>query len=361
MAYNSIMDERSLATFFYELFTLYFRGFDSIPPPRLHYSDFSDWLLRTTDSHNWLRNNHLEFWAESLKDVQTLQLTLITPSSELLSPVSHIETKIDPRTLERYHALLREAKVMPFAGFFAVYNLLLFKYSSQASFVVGTPVPQPNLPELAKVVGFFTNILPIKTTIDVDQTFSQYLTAFNADLMKSLENGDVAYEEILSQHEDQSPDRSPFNGYFAHVFAFGGMNLDALEEVVLDAAEELTSEDIQVQSITPLPNVGHQYEVNLTVRDETGHLALQFDNHLLSEESARLLLNGYSILIRNLGCDPHIKICDISATTRQYDCLGIQMSYVGEGVETKVFLKSVTPEVTKHKAINTNGNLMSVV
>lgn len=359
MAYNSIMDERSLATFFYELFTLYFRGFDSIPPPRLHYSDFSDWLLRTTDSHNWLRNKHLEFWAESLKDVQTLQLSLATPSSELLSPVTHIEAKIDPRTLERYHAVLREARVMPFAGFFAVYNLLLFKYSSQASFVVGTPTPQPNLPELAKVVGFFTNILPIKTTINVDQTFSQYLAAFNADLMKSFEHGDVAYEEILSQRED----RSPFSGYFAHVFAFGGMNLDALEEVVLDAAEELTSEDIQVQSITPLPNVGHRYEVTLTVRDETGHLALQFDNHLLSEENARLLLNGYSILIRNLGCDPQVKICDISATTRQYDCLGIQMSYVGEGAETRVFLKSVKSEVTKHEAVNsyTNGNLLSVV
>jgi non-ribosomal peptide synthetase component F len=232
--------------------------------------------------------------------------------------------------------------------------VLLFKYSSQVSFVVGTPATQPNLPELANVVGFFTNILPVKTNIDVDQTFSQYLTAFKADLMRSLENGDVAYEEILSQGED----RSPFGGYFAHVFAFGGMNLDGIEKVVMDAAEELTSDDIQVQSINPLPNVGHQYEVHLTVHNETGHVALQFDNHLLSEESARLLLNGYTTLIRNLGRDPHVKIRDTSATTREYDCLGIQMSYVGEGAEAKVFLKTVTPEVTKHNAINTNGILL---
>ena len=335
MAYNSIMDEQSLAIIFYELFTLYFRGSQSLPPPKLHYSDFSDWLLRTSESHNWLRNHQLEFWAESLKDVQTLRLTPVTPSSELLSPITHIETVIDPYTLERYHVLLREVGVTPFSGFFAVYNVLLFKYSSQASFVVGTPTMQPSIPELANVVGFFTNILPVKTNIDVDQTFSQYLTAFKADLMKSLENGDVAYEEILSQGKD----RSPFGGYFAHVFKFGGMNLDGIEEVVMDAAQELTSDDIQVQSITPLPNIGHQYEVHLAVHNETGHVALQFDNHLLSEESARLLLNGYATLIRNLGCDPHIKICDASATTNHYDCLGIQMSYVGEGAEAKIFLK----------------------
>ena len=356
MAYNSVMDEQSLAIIFYELFTLYFRGLDSLPPPRLHYSDFGEWLLRTADSHNWLRNKQFEFWAENLKDTQALNLSLVTPSSELLSPITHIEYVIDPRTLERYHAVLREAGVTPFVGFFAVYNLLLFKYSSQEAFVVGTPAMQPNLPELSNIVGFSTNILPIKTNIDVDQTFSQYLTAFKVDLMKSLENGDVAYEEILSQDED----RATLGGYFAHVFAFGGMNLDALEEVVLDAAEELTSDDIQVQSITPLPNVGHQYEVHLTVHNETGHVALQFDNYRLSEESARLLLTGYATLIRNLGGDPHIKICDVSATTREYDCLGIQMSYVGEGAEAKFFLKTVMPKVTKHTngAINTNGNML---
>jgi hypothetical protein len=80
---------------------------------------------------------------------------------------------------------------------------------------------QPSLSKLANVVGFFTNILPVKTNIDVDQTFSQYLDAFKADLMKSFGNGDVAYEEILSQDKD----RSPFSGYFVHVFKFGGMNL----------------------------------------------------------------------------------------------------------------------------------------
>lgn len=42
MAYNSVMDEQSLAIIFYELFTLYFRGLDSLPPPRLHYSDFGE-------------------------------------------------------------------------------------------------------------------------------------------------------------------------------------------------------------------------------------------------------------------------------------------------------------------------------
>jgi hypothetical protein len=98
-------------------------------------------------------------------------------------------------------------------------------------------------------------------------------------------------------------------------------------------------DDIQVQSITALPNVGHQYEVHLTVHNETGHVTLQFDNHLLSEESARLLLNRYTTLIRNLVPDPHIKICDTSATTNQYDCLGIQMSYVREGAEAKIYLK----------------------
>jgi non-ribosomal peptide synthetase component F len=319
------MDKSSLSIIFRELFTLYLMGVDNVSLPGLHYSDFSDWLFRTSDVRAQLKNEQLKFWTENLRDVQPLHLTLATPTDELLSPITEIESTIDVRPLKRFHTLISEAEATPFCGFFAAYNILLFKCSSQSSFAVGTVVDQRNIAQLANVVGFFANILPVKTYIDASQTFPQYLTSFKGDLLKSLENDDVAYEDILSH----SGDPSPFGGYFRHMFTFSGLSLDAIEELELDG--------IQVRTIIPLPKVGDQSELSLTVHSSTGRVVLQFDNHLFSEETARMLLTAYVTLVKNLGRDSSVKIREVSATANEYDCLGVRLSRVGEGARAKLY------------------------
>jgi Condensation domain len=317
------MDKSSLSIIFRELFALYLMGIDNISSPGLHYSDFSDWLFRTSDVRAQLQNEQLKFWTENLRDVQPLHLTLATPADELLSSITEIESTIDVRPLQRFHTLISDAEATPFCGFFAAYNILLFKCSSQSSFAVGTVVDQRNIAQLANVVGFFSNILPIKTVIDASQTFPQYLRSFKGDLLKSLENDDVAYEDILSHSGDPS-----FGGYFRHMFTFSGLSLDAIEELELDG--------IRVRTIIPLPKVGDQHELSLTVHSSTGRVVLQFDNHLFSEETARMFLAAYVTLIKNLGRDSSVKIREVSATANEYDCLGVRLSRVGEGAQAKL-------------------------
>ena len=62
--------------------------------------------------------------------------------------------------MKQYNQLMAGAGVTPFAGFFAAYNILLYKYSAQSSFVVGTAVTQRSAAPLADVIGFFANIAP---------------------------------------------------------------------------------------------------------------------------------------------------------------------------------------------------------
>jgi hypothetical protein len=301
--HHIMTDETSLGIFFYELFQLYTHGIDSLPPVQLHYSDFSDWLIRTADRRAELRDEQIKYWSQKLQGVQPLVLTLAKPSEVEQSPITQIEGQIDPEALKRYNDYVSTTSATPFAAFFAVYNLLLYKYSAQNSFVVGTAVTQRSMAQLQEVIGFFANMLPIRTTIEDEMTFAEYLEMFRYELVTDLANDDVTYEDIVSQTKSSSKDRS----YFKHLFAPGGLNMRIVNQ--------LNTSDISATSILSLPNGEEKYEFLLTVHYTTGEVILRFDNYLYNEETARQFLDAYTGLVDTLGKNPHVKINDVSAVS----------------------------------------------
>ena len=301
--HHIMTDETSLGIFFYDLFQLYIHGIDSLPPVQLHYSDFSDWLIRTTDRRAELRDEQLKYWSKKLDGVQPLVLTLAKPSEVEQSPITQIEGQVDSSALKRYNDYVSTTSATSFAAFFAAYNLLLYKYSAQNSFVVGTAVTQRSMAQLQEVIGFFANMLPIRTTIEDEMTFAEYLEMFRYELVTDLSNDDVTLEDIVSQTKTSSQDRS----YFKHLFAPGGLNMRIVNR--LDAS------DITTTAVISLPNGEEKYEFLLTVHYKTGEVVLRFDSYLYTEETARQFLDAYCGLIDTLGRNPHVKIGNVSAVS----------------------------------------------
>lgn len=64
-------------------------------------------------------------------------------------------------------------------------------------------------------MGLFANILPVKTAIDEDQIFLQYLATFKAVLMDSLAHDAATYEDIVAQGKTSTLDC----GYCEHLFS----------------------------------------------------------------------------------------------------------------------------------------------
>ena len=292
-------DEASLAIFLRDLLQLYTDGPGSVPPVQLHYSDFSDWLIRTADRRAELREEQLEYWSKRLDGVRPLALTLAVSSEVEKGSVDQIKDQIDSSALKRYNDFVATASTTSFAAFFAAYNLLLYKHSTQNSFVIGTEVTQHSVAQLREVVGFFTGVLPIRTTLEDEMTFAEYLEAFRHDLATDLTNDDVTLEDITSHTRTSPQDCS----HLKHFFAPGGLN----ERI----ANHLGASDITA-TVVSLPNDGEKYDLSLTANNETGEIILNFDNRLYTERTARQFLSAYCSLIGTLGKDPHIKIGAVS-------------------------------------------------
>ncbi|KAG9316161.1 hypothetical protein JVU11DRAFT_3844 [Chiua virens] len=155
------------------------------------------------------REQHLQFWAEKLDSTEPLHFTLATPSDHELAPVTQIEARIGVGPFKRYMKLITSVAATPFAGLFAAYNLL-HKYSGQSTFVVGTAITHCNLLMLTNVIGFFANMLPIKTTVNKTQTFADYLKDFKTALISCLTHDEVTYEDLVSLGKSPSGSRGTF-------------------------------------------------------------------------------------------------------------------------------------------------------
>jgi non-ribosomal peptide synthetase component F len=296
------MDQASLGLIYREVIALYHDGTDSLDPQDMHFSDFSDWLLYTSDHRAELQKKQREFWSETLKDVQPTYLLSSTPSEEPLSDLTELEATLDASTLALCHSLMKEIGATPSEGFFAVYNTLLYHYSSQETMVVGTTFTQRNTSQLANVVGPLTAFLPIKSTVDPNQTFQEYFTDFRADLSKSLENGDIIYEDINSEFSD--PSRLPSS--FRHSFTYDEMNVDAISKHEMKGME--------VKNFRTLSKtMDKDQELLLDIYGKTGRIILRFNNHIFSEEKAREFLDTYVTFVEALCRSPDSRMCNLSA------------------------------------------------
>jgi hypothetical protein len=271
------MDDASFGIVLYELFALYHYGVDSLPPQNVQFSDSSDWFFHTSDRRIGSREGQLKHWTENMRDVQPLNLGLATASDKPLSEITQVEATVDPTISSQYRGVMDESGTTASIGFFAVFSVLLFRLSLQTS-VMGTPVSHRRISRLANVVGPITNILPIATTINRNQSFHDHLAAFKSNFIACLANDDADYYEDLHNRSTNSSLHN-VDGGFTHVFAHDGLNLDSISKLALD----MNDTRVHLDNINSL-KVKKPYELFLDVYSETGHIILRFDDHLFRRD-----------------------------------------------------------------------------
>jgi len=163
---------------------------------------------------------------------------------------------------------------------------------------MGTPISYRRISRLP-----ITNIIPIATTINHNQSFHNHLAAFKSNFITCLANDDVIH---VNYHEDLH-NHSAHGGYFTHVFAHNRLNLDAILELGLD----MNKTRVRLDDIKSL-KIREPYELFFDIYSKTSNVILRFDNQLLSAETARKILDTYIVIVGTIALNPHVQICDIA-------------------------------------------------
>ncbi|NIM13014.1 MAG: amino acid adenylation domain-containing protein [Candidatus Aminicenantes bacterium] len=193
--HHIISDLFSHLVFIKDFINLY--GGNTPAPSFLQYKDFCRW-------------QSCEAQQKEMKKQEAYWLNIFNGSSPQLNmpidyPRSRVyrfegkrrEFKLDESLAHRVRDFVEDSGITLNILFLAVYNLLLSKYTQQDDIVVGTPIFGRRHNDLYGIIGFFSNMLPIKTRISADQHFTHLMEAIKDNYFNAYENQDYPFDELV--------------------------------------------------------------------------------------------------------------------------------------------------------------------
>ncbi|HEY9391285.1 MAG TPA: condensation domain-containing protein, partial [Mycobacteriales bacterium] len=89
--------------------------------------------------------------------------------------------------------------ITPFAVLLGAFGLTLGRLTGVSRLLVGVPVIGRGTSELADLIAYATNLVPVRIDIDDDLTAADYLRSVHRSLLVSLDAADLPFEELVSR------------------------------------------------------------------------------------------------------------------------------------------------------------------
>jgi amino acid adenylation domain-containing protein/non-ribosomal peptide synthase protein (TIGR01720 family) len=202
-SHHIVVDGWSLGVLVEELSALY-QG-ELLAAPVLQYPDFAVWQRQQP------LERQLEHWKSKLAGVEPLELPTDRPRpAERTSAGSSHEFVVPAPLAERLGELARTHETTLFTTLLAACQLLFARYSGQEDIAIGTVTAGRNRPELARLVGFFVNTVVLRSTVDGQATFEEFLDQVKDDALDAFDHDDVPFDRVVEAvGVDRDPSRNP--------------------------------------------------------------------------------------------------------------------------------------------------------
>ena len=100
---------------------------------------------------------------------------------------------------ESLKALSRSEHVTLFMILLSAFKVLLHRYTSQEDIIVGSPVANRNRAEIESLIGFFVNMLVLRTQVSGTQTFRELLAQVREKTLEAYNHQDLPFEKLVDE------------------------------------------------------------------------------------------------------------------------------------------------------------------
>jgi amino acid adenylation domain-containing protein len=229
--HHIVTDGWSLGVLVKEVATLYSAYLEDLPSPlpelTIQYADFAHW------QREWLQGEVLEeqlsYWRERLAGAPAL---LELPTDRARPAVqsfrgAHYSFSVPAELTGELQQLSRREGVTLFMTLLAAFQTLLWRYSGEQDIVVGADVANRNRQETEGLIGFFVNMLVLRTRVEGEESFAELLRQVREVCLGGYAHQDVPFEKLV---EELQPERSlSHTPLFQVVFTFQRGLEEALE------------------------------------------------------------------------------------------------------------------------------------
>jgi len=274
-----------------------------LPELPIQYADYALWQRRWLQAE--ILDNQLAYWKKQLDGVPTLQLPTDHPRSATLGYQGATQSSAFPKTLsDQLKAFSRNEGVTLFMTLLAAFQTLLFRYSGQEDFAVGTPVTGRNHAETKNLIGCFVNKLVLRSDLSSNPSFRELLKRVRELTLGAYEHHDLPFEKLL---QDINPERNLNQApLFQVMFALQNVPAQPLEMPGLNVSRASVNRCAAI------------YDLSLSLRDEPDGLkqSLEYSTDLFEAATMERLLAHYRVLLEAVVANPDQRILQLPILPR---------------------------------------------
>ncbi|WP_414620772.1 amino acid adenylation domain-containing protein [Calothrix sp. CCY 0018] len=164
----------------------------------IQYADFA--VCQRQDLQGERLESLLTYWKQQLTNLPVLQLPTVYPRPKVKTNRGASHTFLIPTEVRReVRSLSQQAGVTLFMTLLASFKILLQRYSNQDDIVVGTDVANRNQAEVEQLIGFFVNLLVLRTDLSGNPTFLELLQRVRTQTLSAYAYQDLPFDELVRE------------------------------------------------------------------------------------------------------------------------------------------------------------------
>jgi len=171
----------------------------SLPALKIQYADFADWQRRVFQ--RGALDQELAYWTEQLSGAPpVLELSTDRPRPAVITYRGARHRLALGQTLsESLKELSRHESSTLFMTLLAAFNALLYRYTGQEDISVGSPIAGRRQVEVEPLIGFFANMLVLRSDLSGDPTFRELLAGVREVTLDAYKHQDLPFEMLVER------------------------------------------------------------------------------------------------------------------------------------------------------------------
>ncbi|MCP4157035.1 MAG: non-ribosomal peptide synthetase, partial [bacterium] len=290
---------------------------EELPALPIQYKEYAQWQ-REPEQQNGMKQQETYWLKEFEGKIPLLEIPADYERPEQMSfEGASIDKKINPELTGKIKKLAAREEVTLLMLMKAIYNVLLSKYCSLEQIVVGTVIAGRQHPDMENVIGFFVNMLAIKTAPQKNKTFNNYLAEVKEKCLKAYENQTYQFEELVAKLEiERQPGRHPLidTVFVLHETGETPETVDTTENNLKNQPGENGDAKHEQETYSPHKSAHFDLMLHTTVAAATIHLMFEYSTALFKESTIEDFAVYYIEILEQVVENPQIPLEEISIT-----------------------------------------------
>lgn len=267
------------------------------------YSDFIEVEQKWLSSKH--RKDQIHYWLNKLKGIEPLELKYDYPRTSIQSHKGSLMCfSLDKTKYMLIRSLAENNSATVFMVLISVFKIVLYRYSKHTDIVVGAAIANRDNSKLEKIIGYFSNMLAIRTEIKPSETFIDLLARIKQTTLEAYKNHHIPIEEILRLLRPTSK----FDEILPYRVSFLVQNTPQAK---------LDYDEFKVEFMD-LHNGSCNFDIEFNITEVSGKLSvtIEYSNEVFKEKTIKKLWHDYVTILDEILEKNRITIKEASEKLR---------------------------------------------